>query len=111
MILLPPLQIQQGVPFSFSYVWEIDGVPVDMTGWTGAVTFKRQVGDDSTLLTITPTLGAAGEIDFDLTADQTRVLPKLDKRGPFVTCLFQIAVSDATTGEVFQGDTAVTALL
>lgn len=111
MILLPPLEIQQGLPFAFSYVWEIADVPVNMTGWTGAVTFKRQVGDDSTLLTITPTLGAAGQIDFALTEPQTRILPALDKRGPFVTCLFQIAVGNGTTGEVFQGDTAVTALL
>jgi hypothetical protein len=112
MILLPPLEIQQGLPFAFSYVWSVNDVPVNMsTGWTGTVTFKRQVGDQNTLLTVTPTLGAAGQIEFALTAAQTRELPALDKRGPFVTCLFQIAVSNATTGEVFQGDTAVTALL
>ena len=111
MILLPPLQIQHGVPFAFSYVWAVDGTPVDMTGWTGAVTFKRRDGDDSAILTVTPTLGAAGQITFALTADETRTLPALDKRGPFVTCLFQIAVNSVSAGEVFQGDTAVTALL
>lgn len=112
MILIPPIQIQVGLPFTHSIVWEEDGVPVNMsTGWTGGVTFKRQVGDDSTLLTITPSLGSAGQIDFTLTADQTAILPVLDKRGPFLTCLYQIKVQNATTGQVFQGDCVVSALL
>jgi hypothetical protein len=112
MILIPPIQIQQGLPITSNIVWEEDDVPVNMSsGWTGAVTFKRQVGDDSTLLTVTPTLGASGEIDFSLTATQTLALPALDKRGPFATCIYQIKVQNATTGQVFQGDAVVSALL
>lgn len=104
MILLPPIKVQIGLPLEYDIVWQEDGVGVNMTGWVGAVTFKRNFGDDDTLLTITPALGAAGEIAFDLTAEQTQSLIALEKQGYCKTGYYQISVTNGSEGQIFQGD-------
>lgn len=104
MILIPPIQVQQGLPFDHDLVWEEDGVPVNMTGWTGEFVVKANFGDDQKLITSTPVLGAAGEIEINLTADQTTGLPVQDRRGPVQIGFYQITVTNGTTGQVFQGD-------
>lgn len=111
MIAIPPIQIQQGLPFDHDLVWEEDGVPVNMTGWTGTFTAKANFGDDNLLLTATPTLGAAGEIEINLTATQTASLPVQDRKGPVRLGYFQISVTNGTTGQIFQGDLYASAAL
>jgi hypothetical protein len=111
MIAVPPIQVQQGLPFDYDLVWEEDGTPVDMTGWTGTFTVKAHFGDDTKLLTATPALGAAGEITIDLTADQIGALPFRDIRGPAKIGFYQITVTDGTTGQVFQGELHASAAL
>ena len=108
---IPPIQITQGLPFDYDLVWEEDGVPVDMTGWTGEFTAKANFGDETKLLTATPTLGAAGEIAVNLTATQTASLPAQDRKGPVKIGFYQIRVTDGTTGQLFQGDLYVSAAL
>ena len=105
MISIPPIQIQQGLPFDYDLVWEEDDAPVNMSvGWTGTFTAKSNFGDDTLLLTATPTLGAAGEIVVNLTAAQTTSLPVQDRKGPVKIGYYQITVSNGTLGQVFQGD-------
>jgi hypothetical protein len=110
MIALPPISIQIGLPFSHDIVWDEDGVPVNMTGWTGSVTFKKTWGGD-TVLTVAPTLGAAGQIEFDLTATQTESLPSLQRLGEMKTGFYQISVSNGSTGQIFQGELFTSAQL
>lgn len=111
MILIPPIQVQQGLAFTHNFVWEEDGTPVDMTGWTGEFVAKANFGDDNKLVTATPVLGSAGEITVALTAEQTAALPALDKPGPFPVGVYQIKVSGGATGQIFQGDLHVSAAL
>lgn len=111
MVPLPPISLQQGLPFDYDIVWDEDGVPVDMTGWTGTFTAKANFGDDTKLLTATPILGAAGEIEINLTATQTAGLPVQDRKGPVPIGYYEISVTDGTTGQVFQGELHVSARL
>lgn len=111
MQAIPPIQITQGLPFDYDLVWEEDGVPVDMTGWTGEFVAKAKFGDDTKLLTATPILGAAGEIEVNLTATQTAALPAQDRRGPVQIGFYQISVTNGTSGQIFQGELYVSAAL
>jgi len=111
MILIPPIQVQQGLAFTHDFVWEEDGLPVDMTGWTGEFIAKADYGDDTKLLTATPVLGSAGEITITLTAEQTASLPAQDRQGPVKIGVYQIKVSGGSTGQIFQGDLHVSAAL
>lgn len=111
MEALPPIELQQGLPFDYDMVWQEDDVGVNMTGWTGTVTAKANFGDDSTLFTATPALGAAGEITFDLTAAQTAGITAQDRQGQVKVGFFQIRVTNGTTGQVFQGDVYLSAAL
>lgn len=111
MQAIPPIQIQQGLPFDYDLVWEEDGVPVDMTGWTGTFTAKAKFGDDQTLMTSIPVLGAAGEIAVNITATQTAALPVQDRRGPVKIGFYQISVTNGATGQIFQGELYVSAAL
>lgn len=109
--IIPPIQITQGLPFDLDLVWEEDGTPVDMTGWTGTFTAKAKFGDDTKLLTSTPTLGSAGEIAINLTGTEMASLPAQDRRGPVQVGFYQISVTNGTTGQIFQGDLYVSAAL
>lgn len=111
MILIPPIEIQQGLAFTHDFVWEEDGIPVDMTGWTGEFVAKADYGDDNKLVTATPVLGSSGEITITLTADQTASLPARDRQGPVKIGVYQIKVSGGSTGQIFQGDLHVSAAL
>lgn len=111
MILIPPIEVQQGLAFTHDFVWEEDGLPVDMTGWTGEFVAKANFGDDNKLVTATPVLGSAGEITITLTAEQTAALPAREKRGPIPIGFYQIKVSSGSTGQIFQGDLHVSAAL
>lgn len=111
MILIPPIEVQQGLAFTHVFVWEEDGIPVNMTGWTGEFVAKANYGDDTKLVTATPVLGATGEITITLTAEQTASLPALDKPGPRLVGTYQIKVSGGSTGQIFQGNLHVSAAL
>lgn len=111
MILIPPIQVQQGLAFTHDFVWEEDGLPVNMTGWTGEFVAKADYGDDNKLLTATPVLGSAGQITITLTAEQTTALPAQDRQGPVKIGVYQIKVSGGSTGQFFQGDLHVSAAL
>lgn len=111
MIVLPPISIQQGLPFEYDVVWQEDDVPVNMTGWTGTFIAKANFGDDENLISATPILGAAGQIEVNLTSSQTASLPAQDRRGPVQIGTYQISVTNGTIGQIFQGDLHVSASL
>ncbi len=111
MILISPISVQQGLAFTHDFVWEEDGLPVNMTGWTGEFFAKANYGDDNKLVTATPVLGAAGEITIALTAEQTAALPARDRPGAAKVGFYQIKVSGGATGQIFQGDLHVSAAL
>jgi hypothetical protein len=111
MEIIPPIQVTQGLPFDHDIVWEEDGVPVNMTGWTGTFTVKAKFGDDVKILTSTPVLGAAGEIAINLTATDTAGLPVQDRQGPVKLGFYQIMVTNGATGNIFQGDFYASAAL
>jgi len=72
--------IEQGATFNLVMTWKIDGVAVNLTGYTARLQARVDVADTSTVLSMTTagggiTLGgAAGTITLDQTATQTTAL-------------------------------------
>jgi len=72
--------IEQGATFNLVMTWKIDGVAVNLTGYTARLQARVDVADTTTVLSMTTsgggiTLGgAAGTITLDQTATQTTAL-------------------------------------
>jgi hypothetical protein len=72
--------IEQGATFNLVMTWKIDGVAVNLTGYTARLQARVDVSDTATVLSMTTagggiTLGgAAGTITLDQTATQTTAL-------------------------------------
>ena len=70
------LTIEQGATFQAVITWEIDGDPVDLTGYEARMQARQTVKSDSKVLDLDTdsgiTLGGVlGTITIDLTAEQT----------------------------------------
>ena len=71
--------IEQGATFNYVMTWKIDTVPVNLTGYTARLQARTDVGDTSTVLSLTSSAGitlggSAGTITLDQTATQTALL-------------------------------------
>jgi hypothetical protein len=72
--------IEQGATFNLVMTWKIDGVAVNLTGYTARLQARVDYADTTTVLSMTTagggiTLGgAAGTITLDQTATQTTAL-------------------------------------
>jgi hypothetical protein len=75
------ITIEQGTTFQMNLVWEYDGDPIDLTGYTARMQVRRTHRSDSALLTFTTengaiTLGgAAGTIQIVGAASLTDDVP------------------------------------
>lgn len=74
------ISVYQGTTFTLAPVWKIDGLPVNITGYTADMQVRPSV--DGALLVELSTAngravidGAIGKITFTLTAEETSVLP------------------------------------
>lgn len=73
--------IEQGASWVRDLVWESGGAPVDLTGWTAAMTLRDALSDRASLHLstasgqITITDAAAGRFRLALSAAETSALP------------------------------------
>lgn len=72
--------IEQGATFNLLLTWQINNVPVNLTGYTARLQARIDVDETDTILSLTTgagiTLGgAAGTISLDQTGTQTAILP------------------------------------
>lgn len=96
--------IEQGATFNLLLTWEINAVPVNLTGYTARLQARVDVQDTTTVLSLTTgaglTLGgAAGTISIDQTATQTALLPA----GEYVYDL-ELLATNATVTRLVQGE-------
>ncbi len=104
-----PMRISQGEPFAYDVT--VEGQ--NWTGYTGTVTFKshpkaqwRKAIDwpfgevQEPFLTVPATGDAAGLIQFGLSAAQTAIFPALPRLGFFRQAVCEIAMTNASTGDV-----------
>lgn len=97
--------IEQGATFNLLLTWEIDSVPVNLTGYTACLQARVDVEDSEVILSLTTsnggiTLGgSAGTISLDQSATQTALLPS----GTYVYDLELIASNSAVT-RLVQGE-------
>ena len=102
--------IEQGATFNLVMTWKIDGVAVNLTGYTARLQARVDVADTTTVLSMTTagggiTLGgAAGTITLDQTATQTTALSV----GSFVYDL-EIISSAAVVTRLLQGELIISA--
>lgn len=101
--------IEQGATFNLLLTWEINAVPVNLTGYTARLQARVDIEDTETILSLTTgagiTLGgAAGTISLDQSAAQTAVLPN----GEYVYDLELIASNGVVT-RLVQGQLTVSA--
>ena len=74
-----PILILQGATYSITITWEVEGIPVDITGYTARLQARTSVAATSTFINLTDgaglTLGGvAGTIIVDLTATETAAI-------------------------------------
>jgi hypothetical protein len=115
---LPPQRIAQGEPFAY----DVTVTGQDWTGYTGTAKYKTR--PKAVSRTIWPffqeaepilEVEAIGDIDglvqFGLSATDTAKLPALPRLGYFKTCVCEIAMTNASTGDVkrFQANVSVAA--
>lgn len=118
MNILPSMKIAQGEPFSY----DVTVTGQDWTDYTGTATFKaapkstiRRAADGSTaqepILSVDVTADAAGLIQIGLSATQTATFPALPRLGFFRQAVCEIAMTNASTGDVqrFQAPVSVAA--
>ena len=97
--------IEQGATFNLLLTWEIDTVPVNLTGYTGRLAARVDVEDTEVILSLTTsnggiTLGgSAGTISLDQTATQTALLPA----GTYVYDL-ELVSTNSTVTRLVQGE-------
>lgn len=97
--------IEQGATFNLLLTWEIDTVPVNLTGYTARLQARVDVEDSEVILSLTTTNGgitlggSAGTISLDQTATQTTLLPA----GTYVYDLELIAPNSTVT-RLVQGE-------
>jgi hypothetical protein len=102
--------IEQGATFNLVMTWKIDGVAVNLTGYTARLQARVDVADTTTVLSMTTagggiTLGgAAGTITLDQTATQTTALSV----GSFVYDLELISSANVVI-RLLQGELVISA--
>jgi hypothetical protein len=69
--------LMRGDEFRRSFRWSVGGVPVDLTGWSGAVRFCRP-GEDVAFTTSPLALGADGTIAWAVGPADTAAFPRGD---------------------------------
>ena len=99
--------IEQGATFNLLLTWEINAVPVNLTGYTARLQARVDIEDTETILSLTTgagiTLGgAAGTISLDQSAAQTAVLPN----GEYVYDL-ELIDGDGKVSKLLYGDVDV----
>jgi hypothetical protein len=99
MILLTPIKIAVGEPFSFAFT--VTGQ--DWTGYTGTVLYKKAPQGDL-ILEDTCTGDALGEVTFALTAAETALVPAFDVLGYRKTGVYQVRLVNGADVQTFQGD-------
>jgi len=117
MIQLPPMKIAQGEPFAY----DVTVTGQDWTGYTGTATFKARPKaiwrivdgepQQEPIIAVTATGDAVGLIQFGLSATETATFPALPRLGYFHRAVCEIAMSNASTGDVqrFQARVSVAA--
>jgi hypothetical protein len=101
------MKIAQGETFGY----DVTVVGQNWTGYTGTATFKRAPQaparrywwwdqQNEPIVTVTATGDAAGLIQFGMTAAQTALLPALPRLGYFRQAVCEIAMTNASTGDV-----------
>lgn len=108
MNILPAMKIAQGEAFAY----DVTVTGQDWTGYTGTATFKKSPKAEA-ILTVAAIGDAAGLVQVGLSAAETAQLPALPRLGWFRTCLCEIAMESAITGDVqrFQMPVSVAAKL
>jgi hypothetical protein len=103
--------IEQGATFNLVMTWKIDGVAVNLTGYTARLQARVDYDSTETILSLTTdagggiTLGgSAGTITLDRTAVQTAVLPT----GSYVYDLELISSASVVT-RLLQGELIISA--
>lgn len=82
-----PKPIKQGADWSLTFIVEdVNGVPVDLSGWAGTCQLRERPGAE-TLATVTVTVtGATGNVKLSLSAAITTDLPTIELVGDcFIT--------------------------
>ena len=82
-----PKPIKQGADWSLSFIVEdTNGLPVNLTGWTGTCQLRERPGGEI-LATVTVTVtGATGTVKLALKASITTTLPTIELMGDcFIT--------------------------
>lgn len=90
-----PIVIQEGESFRLYYIWEIDGEPVDMTGWTGLCQVRKRPNTPLILEASTDPAFGQGTILLgdDGSVDISWSVELLDSLG-FQTGAYDVVVTD-----------------
>jgi hypothetical protein len=101
--------IEQGATFNLVLTWEVNGTPVNVTGYTARLQARVDIEETETVLSMTTdagggiTLGgAAGTITLNRTATQTALLPA----GGYVYDLELVSGAGVVT-RLVQGDLSI----
>ena len=110
-IISAPARITRGEPFA----WSATVVGQDWTGWTGTVTFRRNLvrrmltpdygfltAESDPIVTEVVTGDALGELSFALTTTQTDLFPALDRIGWFANARAEVSMTDGTDVKKYQ---------
>jgi len=73
-------EVRQGSTFRRVFTWEVEGHPVDLTGWTARMQVRPTVDSQQVALEVTPYVNPgpdeeAGEIEFDIPASVLSEVP------------------------------------
>lgn len=94
---IPPLRMVRGQPFSQVWQFKADGVPVDLSDWTGRCTFTGSAPLDLLVETFFD-----GRVLLDLTAEHVNAL-----RGAGITFTINLDAPLPILNEVWQGSVHV----
>ena len=109
IIISAPMRITRGEPFN----WTATVVGQDWTGYTGTVTFRRNVRrrmtvpefypDEADPILVKTVAGTAlGVLSFSLTAADTDLFPALERMGWFAQGKAEISMTNGTDVQKFQ---------
>lgn len=105
------LEIEQGVTEARDVVIEESSVAVDITGWTFSAEIRANYGADDVLATATCVItdGAAGEMTFTFSDDDTAAIPYREGRN-YVWDLKAVK-GDGTTIRILMGEVIVSPMV
>lgn len=101
------IEINQGATYILTITWEVDGSPVDITGYTAAMQARHNIKSTSTFISLTDvsglTLGgAAGTIVVNLSAATTAAIT--EKFGVYD---LELTAPDGTVTRLLQGSVTI----